>query len=318
MVSSRLAINPETLIERLQAAGDRREGLAQTEATTLYRLIHGYGDQLPGLNIDWAAGLAVIWEMKTQIYDLDLIVSWLRDRYDPEVIIHKGHAFGQSGGVVLHGVLDQPIWRVTEQGLHFAIEPLAAQNLGIFIDARPVRTWLQKHSEGRLVLNTFAYTGSLGVAARAGGARGCIQVDLQAAQLERARRNHEINNQPVDDRDLMKADCLRWLRRRKGRVDGIVLDPPPRLPGRRKGDPQAWTNLVRSAAVLLEPGGWLLGMLNRRGLPRAQWEARVLEAAQQVGVQLEPYWQATSGDDFWEDNPEARLRVTAFRHASRR
>ena len=140
MVSSRLAINPETLIERLQAAGDRREGLAQTEATTLYRLIHGYGDQLPGLNIDWAAGLAVIWEMKTQIYDLDLIVSWLRDRYDPEVIIHKGHAFGQSGGVVLHGVLDQPIWRVTEQGLHFAIEPLAAQNLGIFIDARPVRT----------------------------------------------------------------------------------------------------------------------------------------------------------------------------------
>ena len=64
MVSSRLAINPEILIDRLHAAGDRREGLADREQTNLYRLVHGYGDHLPGLNIDWAAGLAVIWEMK--------------------------------------------------------------------------------------------------------------------------------------------------------------------------------------------------------------------------------------------------------------
>ena len=313
MVSSRLAINPETLIERLQAAGDRREGLAIKEETNLYRLVHGYGDQLPGLNIDWAAGLAVIWEMKTQVYDLDLIVEWLNRRYAPQAVIRKGLAFGQSGGVLVHGELERPVWKVCEQGLHFAIEPLAAQNLGIFIDARPVRSWLRQHSQGRLVLNTFAYTGSLGVAARAGGARGCVQVDLQGAQLERARRNHELNDQVVDDRDLMKADCLRWLRRRKGQVGGIILDPPPRLPGRRKGDPQAWTNLVRSSAALLEPDGWLLGMLNRRGFSREEWETRVLEAATKVGVQLEPTYRTTSGDDFWEENIDSRLRVTVFR-----
>ena len=312
MVSSRVAINPETLIERLQAAGDRRAGLADEQATNLYRLVHGYGDQLPGLNIDWAAGLAVIWEMKAQVYDVDLVVEWLEARYAPTAIIHKGSSFGQAGGAILRGELEQPVWHVCEQGLHFAIEPLAAQNLGIFIDARPVRAWLQKHSHGRFILNTFAYTGSLGVAARAGGARGCIQVDLQAAQLERARRNHELNDQAVDDRDLMKADCLRWLRRRKGKVGGIILDPPPRLPGRRKGDPQAWTNLVRSAAVLLESDGWLLGMLNRRGFARSDWEERVLEAAAKVGVQLEPTWRATSGDDFWEQDVDSRLRVTAF------
>lgn len=313
MVSSRLAINPEILIDRLHAAGDRREGLADREQTNLYRLVHGYGDHLPGLNIDWAAGLAVIWEMKTEVYDLDLIVEWLNRRYAPAVIIHKGLAFGQSGGIVVHGNLKQPIWRVCEHGLHFAIEPLAAQNLGIFIDARPVRQWLRQHSQDRLILNTFAYTGSLGVAARAGGARGCVQVDLQGAQLERARRNHELNQQVVDDRDLMKADCLRWLRRRKGQVGGIILDPPPRLPGRRKGDPQAWMNLIRSSAGLLESEGWLLGMLNRRGLARADWEALVVEAAATVGVGLEVIWRTTSGDDFWEDNPEARLRVAVFR-----
>ena len=46
---------------------------------------------------------------------------------------------------------------------------------------------------------------------------------------------------------------------------GIILDPPPRLPGKRRKDPQAWNLLVSSAAPLLEPGGWLLALLNRQG-----------------------------------------------------
>jgi len=313
MVSSRNVINPETLIQRLNDAGDRRAGLAEREATDLYRLVHGHGDQLPGLNIDWAAGMAVIWEMRTDQYDLAVIIDWLNARYAPDSIVHKGVRFGQSGGQLLRGQVADEGHVVTEAGLRFLLEPLSAQNLGIFIDARPVRQWLREHSHDRTVLNTFAYTGSLGVAARAGGAKGCVQVDLQAAQLERARRNHQLNDQRIDDRDIMKADCLRWLRRSRRQVGGIILDPPPRLPGQRKGDPQAWTPLVRHAAVLLEPQGWILALLNRRGVPRALWEERVIEAAAHAEVRIEPFWRGTSGDDFWELDPEARLRVTAFR-----
>ena len=313
MVLDAQHINPETLWQRLEAAADRRIDLPQREATNVYRLVHGFGDQLPGMNLDWANGLAVVWEMQPGRYDLATVTRWLNERFSPMAVIHKGRALGRSGGAVLSGVLRDPEWLVEEQGLTFALEPLAAQNLGLFLDARPVRRWLMDHSQGRLVLNTFAYTGSLGVAARAGGAQGCIQVDLQAAQLERARRNHALNGQRIDDRDLMKADVLRWLRKRRRLAGGIILDPPPRLPGKRRKDPQAWNLLVSSAAPLLEPGGWLLALLNRRGVDQAQWEAQVIETASAQGVEFVPFWRATSGDDFHEPNQDARLRVSAFR-----
>ena len=116
-------------------------------------------------------------------YDLATVTRWLNERFSPMAVIHKGRALGRSGGAVLSGVLRDPEWLVEEQGLTFALEPLAAQNLGLFLDARPVRRWLMDHSQGRLVLNTFAYTGSLGVAACRRRA-GCVQVDLQAAQRD--------------------------------------------------------------------------------------------------------------------------------------
>ena len=113
----------------------------------------------------------------------------------------------------------------------------------------------------------------------------------------------------------MKADCLRWLRRSKRQVGGLILDPPPRLPGRRSGDPQAWNSLFRHGAPLLEKGGWLLGLLNRRGLTRLDWENSVVRTADEVGVVLEPFWRGQSGEDFWEPDAESRLRATAFRRA---
>ena len=317
MVFPSPVINPETLVARLEAAWQRRAALHDQPQTNLYRLVHGFGDDLPGLNIDSAGDLAVIWEQRQDAYDLTVVATWLQQRLSPSAILHKGPRFrGQGGGgVVLHGEITAGEHQVSEAGLRFAIEPLAAQNLGIFIDARPARAWLLDNSAGRIVLNTFAYTGSLGVAALAGWARSCVQVDLQRAQLQRARRNHELNGQAIDDRDLMKADCLRWLRRSKRQVGGLILDPPPRLPGRRQGDPQAWHTLVRHGSVLLESGGWLLGLLNRRGLDQATWESKVIASAAQVDVRLEPFWRGESGDDFWEPDRENRLRMTAFRRA---
>ncbi len=302
----------QSLLDRLDAAWQRRAALHEARDLDVYRLVHGHGDGLPGLNIDRLGTCAVVWMHGDQPYDLNEVVAWLEARMAPAAVLHKGPGVPR-GGVCVKGVLPAEELVVDEFGLRFALEPLAAQNMGLFLDARPARQWLRAHSEGRLVLNTFAYTGSLGVAARAGGARGCVQVDLQRAQLVRARRNHELNGQVVDDRDLMRADCLRWLRRSKRRIDALVLDPPPRLPGNRSGDPQAWRSLVRHGAALLEPGGWILGLLNRRGLTRAHWEARVLEAAEDVGVTLEVFWRGQSGLDFAEDDPEAILRMTAFR-----
>jgi 23S rRNA (cytosine1962-C5)-methyltransferase len=308
-------LSSKALETLLATAWQKRVDLHADETTNLYRLVHGFGDGLPGLNIDKVGDCAVIWEQRIDAYDIEAVSAWLKREMAPSVILHKGPRFRDqdAGGVCLHGELKSDELRVVELGLHYSLEPLAAQNLGIFIDARPVREWLKSNSSGRHILNTFAYTGSLGVAARSGGATSCVHVDLQRAQLQRARINHALNDQALDDRDLVRADCLRLLAKTKRNYGGIILDPPPRLPGKRKGDPQAWRNLVRRAAPLLAEDGWLLCLLNRRGLSREHWQARIIEAAAEVDVDFELFYNATSGEDFAEPDEGARLRIAAFR-----
>jgi 23S rRNA (cytosine1962-C5)-methyltransferase len=300
----------------LDVAWARRAALHSDPQTDCYRLLHGHGEAAAGLVIERFASCVVIQQSGAADYPLAVIVAWLRARLDPAVIIHKGARFRGAKtpwGACLHGhmVAAEEVL-VREAGLRFAVQPLAAQNTGLFLDARPVRAWLQEHAGGGIWLNTFAYTGSLGVAARAGGARGCVQVDLQRAQLARAARNHQLNGQQTDARDLLRADCLRLFRRSKRQLAGIILDPPPRLPGRRGADPQAWDELIAGAAPLLQPGGIVLCLLNRRGHRRAAWEAGLIATAQSAGVRLAIHWRGESGIDFVEADSDDKLRITAL------
>ena len=103
------------------------------------------------------------------------------------------------------------------------------QDAGFYLDTRELRRWLRAHAEGRTVLNTFAYTGSLGVAARAGGAARVVHTDRSARFLEVAKASYALNGFPVDRRDFVARDFFSFVRGAKlrgERYDVAVLDPP--------------------------------------------------------------------------------------------
>jgi 23S rRNA (cytosine1962-C5)-methyltransferase len=297
------------LSDALLAAFDRRAALHADPAQTAYRLFHGHGEGCPGLTVDRLGPALVV----THRSELEAVVPEglqpLVARLVPRLVVVKLRQ-GKSQPRVVHG-LPEKLVEVVDNGLRFEIEPLAPRNEGLYLDARPARTWLLANSTERRILNLFAYTGSLGIAAASGGARWVIHVELQKRQLRRIKRNLSLNGLPVDDRNLVREDLYKYLRRvnKKGlAVDGVILDPPPMVPGRGPQG-QDYASLTRLAAPLLAPGGWLLCFFHRRERSRADSEQEVLDASP---FPLEVLHRGTSGDEFPEADPEARLRFTAF------
>jgi len=118
---------------------------------------------------------------------------------------------------------------VVEHGVRYAVDLLLNQDAGFYLDTRELRRWLLDHAEGRTVLNTFAYTGSLGVAARAGGGARVVHTDLSARFLAVAKASYALNGFAIDRRDFVARDFFSFVRGAKlrgERFDLVVLDPP--------------------------------------------------------------------------------------------
>ena len=302
---------PTPLPERLLAAAERRGDLRANSTQTAYRLFHGHGEGCAGLRVDrWGDTLVA-----TYSAELEDKIQWalepLINQLSPRLVVAKP-ARGRGEPRLIMGDPVETL-EVLDNGLTFLVEPLARRNEGLYLDARPARAWLLENSDGRRVLNLFAYTGSLGVAAAAGGARWVSHVELQKRQLLRAKENHRLNGLAVDDRNFVREDLYKHLRRAAKRdveVDGIILDPPPMVPKRGAHLPpgQDYSTLVPLCAPRLAVGGWLLCFFHRRERTREEYEAEVVGASP---VPLELLWQGTSGLDF-PDDPQAKLRIAAF------
>jgi 23S rRNA (cytosine1962-C5)-methyltransferase len=313
------AVPAPSLAALVAAAWQRRGALHDDPSTDAYRIFHGYGEGRRGLKID-RYGEAVIAAHKVDLaVDPEELVAALDLCHPFRLIVLRSHRRRDLNPMalrvaVLRGDPLPDVLEVREDGLRFLVNPSAPDNPGLFLDARPARRWIRENSAGRRILNLFAYTGSLGVAAAAGGARSVTHVDALAAPLERAHRNHALNGLPVDDRSLMRGNVYRHLPRaaRSGvTFDGIILDPPPQVPARRGHRPrgQDFPTLTRLAAPLLAPGGWLLCFFSRYDQPGQCGESEVREAAPGP---LAVIWRGTSGPDFPELEEPRKLRLVAF------
>lgn len=308
-----------SLQESIAAAWNARASLHEAPALDVYRVFHGWGEGCPGLAIDRYGEVATI-EYRAEVADrLDEIVAGLDACRRFAHIVARPR--GQDAFVLRGAQPDAPPRApviVCEHGLRFAVEPLRPRNPGLFLDARPARAWLRENGRDRRVLNLFAFTGSLGVAAVAGGARSVVHVDSVPSALAVCRENHGLNGLPVDDRALARVNVYQHLRRQSAgrqRMGGIILDPPP-LTGqalrtdRTPGD-RGVLGLVPLVTRMLEPGGWLLCFFHHDARSHEDLEREVASASQ---VPLEVTWRGTSGPDFPENDVHRKLRMTAFVH----
>jgi len=308
------------LLESFARAFEIRRPLHNRPDQTVYRLFHGYAEGHPGLTVDRWHDTAVLTCKVDLGEELEPLADLLDTRYGfANVVVrqHRAHNWAPQAKAVraVRGHLpNQPI-EVRDNGLRFWATLHTPEAQGLFLDARPARTWLMAHSSGRRILNLFAYTGSLGIAAAKGDARSVTHLDSKAAPLEKARANHRLNRLRVDERDFLKGNVYQHLpRARRAGVlfDGIILDPPPQVPqgmAHRRPRGQDFAQLAALTAPLLAPGGWLLCFFSRYDHKRAAYEKEVLDHA---GVPLGVLWRGESGQDFPEDDPERKLRLTAF------
>lgn len=99
---------------------------------------------------------------------------------------------------------------VEEEGARFRVRLQGSRHPGLFLDHAPLRSWLRKNVKGLRVLNTFAYTGSLSVAA-AWGAQSVVTLDLSKSSVSWARENWELNTLAPEKVRFIAGDVFEWL-----------------------------------------------------------------------------------------------------------
>jgi 23S rRNA (cytosine1962-C5)-methyltransferase len=170
---------------------------------------------------DVALGRSLVNESQTVLRQR---FPWLRAGV---VKTRNGKTHSEKRGQLLFG--EMPDRKIQEHGVWYAIDLTMNRDTSFYLDTRNLRRWLMENMRGKSVLNTFAYTGSLGVAAVAGGASRVVQLDLNRQFLNLAKESYSLNGFPVQANDFIAADFFPAIGRFKRdgeRFDCVLIDPP--------------------------------------------------------------------------------------------
>jgi len=221
-----------SLIER---ALEARASLLDARHESAFRLFNGFTEGEPNLVIDLYASTLVIHNYaddpaqgrsiaEEAVRFLRGQLSWLRAG-----LLKSRNAGSQEErrGQLLFG--EKTDTKIREHNIWYSIDPRMSRDASFYLDTRNLRKWLIENMQGKTVLNTFAYTGSLGVAARAGGASRVVQHDLNRRFLNVARASFTLNGFPIRKQDFLVADfftLVSRLKRTGETFDCVIIDPP--------------------------------------------------------------------------------------------
>lgn len=286
---------------RLKAAFQVRQaiGVIREESTgaglfpnTTYRLVHGEGDNLPGLIIDIYGKTAVMQAHSVGMHVCreeiaKALVKVMGDKldsiyYKSETTLPFKADLGQENGFI-YGDTDNNI--AIENGLKFHIDWLKGQKTGFFIDQRENRSLLEYYAKGRSVLNMFCYTGGFSVYAMRGGAEVVHSVDSSAKAIELTNKNIELNF-PNDSRhEAICEDAFKYLDDNDGKYDLIILDPPAFAKHRNalKNGLRGYTRLNVKGFEKIKPGGILFTFSCSQVVTKDNFRQAVFTAAAQAG-----------------------------------
>jgi len=177
---------------------------------------------------------------------------------------HGSTAAEKNGKMIFGAKLDT---RIKEHGVWYAINLTMNRDTSFYLDTRNLRRWLLDNMRGKSVLNTFAYTGSLGVAAQAGNAGLTIQNDLNRSFLNLAKESYTLNGFPINKNDFIAGDFFPTVAKFKAgrqRFDCVILDPPFfSTTSHGKVDQETDSaRLINKVRPLINDGGYLVAINN--------------------------------------------------------
>ncbi len=275
---------------KLDRALDVRKklGLVDNELTNVYRLVHGEGDGMPGLIVDFYNGTAVMQAHSAGMFLIrDTIAKALKevmgDRlvavYDKseKTVPFKADLEPKDG--YLLG--ESKVFEVQEYGNRFNVDWVEGQKTGFFVDQRENRRLVQEYSHGRSVLNMFCYSGGFSFYAMRGGAKLVHSVDSSAKAIELTNENVKLNF-PEDTRhEAFVADAFDFMDKNKDKYDLIILDPPA-FAKHRGALPQAlkgYKRLNLKAFQQIAPGGILFTFSCSQVVTKDKFREAVFSAA---------------------------------------
>lgn len=267
-------------------------GIADNPQNNTYRLVHGEGDNLPGLVIDCYGPTAVMQAHSVGIHlcrksIAGCLVRVMGNRiqhvyYKSETTLPFKAELGQENGFIVGSSDDNT---AIENGLKFHVDWLRGQKTGFFVDQRENRSLLESYARDKSVLNMFCYTGGFSFYAMRGGAKLVHSVDSSAKAIELTNANVELNF-PGDTRhQAFCEDAFRFLDRAADKYDLIILDPPAFAKHRAAlhNALKGYTRLNRVALEGIKKGGILFTFSCSQVVTKEHFRNAVFTAAAQSG-----------------------------------
>ena len=289
------------------------------EHTTLVRLFHGRGKTHPGfedVTVDLLGNVIVI----ALFAEEDPTVAQLGSLLEagiaklpvaPAIVgcmrqLRRGR---QTEAVTLWGEVPART-EGREAGLSYLLQPLLNQNVGLFLDAAPLRQWVRANAKDRVVLNLFAYTCGFSLAAIAGGAKQVVNNDMSRPALDWGKENHALNGHPAQKVTYLPHNLLKsWQKvRRTGPYDLVIIDPPTNQRGSFNAEKQ-YGGVLKQVAKMMSPDSLVAVCLNSPFLDHQFLENQMARWMPRARHQQ---WLPSSAD-FPELEPERALKVGLYR-----
>ena len=301
-------INRDFWKRRLEVALDLRRSLnlVDNPENNTYRLVHGEGDNLPGLIIDVYGQTAVMQAHSAgmHVYRMEIAEALSEVMgdivkniyYKSETTLPFKADLGPENGFIKGGSSENV---ALENGLKFHVDWLKGQKTGFFVDQRENRHLLERYSKGRNVLNMFCYTGGFSFYAMRGGANLVHSVDSSAKAIDLTNQNVELNF-PGDARHQAFAeDAFKYLDRMGDQYDLIILDPPAFAKHRDalRNALRGYSKLNAKAFEKIKPGGILFTFSCSQVVDKKDFRNAVFTAAAQSGRSVRILHQLTQPGD---------------------
>ena len=293
--------------QRILAAVGYRAALEGV--TNAMRLIHAESDGLPGVIAD-RYGDIVVMQLLTAGIDRqrDLLARLLMQVTGAKTVYERSDAdvrelegLPPRNGLVAGEPLPAEVV-IDENGLRFAVDIPHGHKTGFYLDQRDNRALTRSLSKGADVLNCFCYTGTMSVAALAGGARSVMSIDSSGPSLALAARNVQLNAQDGTRAEWLEADvfqALRKLRDQARSFDLVILDPPKFAPTAHHAEKaaRAYKDINLLGLKLLRPGGHLMTFSCSGGISAELFQKIIAGAALDAQVDAQILRRLNPGTD---------------------
>lgn len=271
----------------------KRMGFFEGDENTVFRVVNGEGDSLPGLICDWYNGTLV---MQAHSVGMHRIFPQLSEMF-VELMGNYGvkSIFDKSSTTVPGGCNDGFLWgekveerEVMENGIRLRINFFEGQKTGFFVDQRENRQLVGSLAEGHRVLNCFGYTGGFSLAALHGGAEYVETVDISKKAIDLCNRNVALNfgeESAASRHKGVVADVLKYLDTIDDSFDLVILDPPAFAKNHRSLQQglKGYRSINQKAIGKIRKGGLLFTFSCSQAVSRDDFQTMVFTSSALAG-----------------------------------